>query len=90
MEELIFQSLFKYYGLDWFALACGLTGTTLLTRKMRSGFLLCCLSSLSGVIVALISLQFGYVIYNITLITIMVKGYRDWGDVPQKARIKRR
>jgi hypothetical protein len=79
MEDLLYQSLMKYYGLDWLAFASGMAGMFLLTKKSRWGFLLSSLSSLSGFTVAALSLQFGFVIYNFLLIMVMIKGYRDWG-----------
>jgi len=78
MEALILESLTKYYGLDWLAFISGISGMYLVTKKHRAGFGLSALSSLSGFAVAAISLQFGYVFYNILLITLMVKGYREW------------
>jgi len=78
MEALILESLTKYYGLDWLAFISGISGMYLITKKHRAGFGLSALSSLSGFAVAAISLQFGYVFYNILLITLMVKGYREW------------
>lgn len=80
MEALIAESLMKYYGLDWLAFASGIAGMYLITKKHRAGFGLSALSSLSGFAVAAISLQFGYVFYNILLITLMVKGYREWAS----------
>lgn len=84
MQDLIIQSLMQYYGLDWLALASGLAGMILIARKDRNGFLLCCLSSFSGVAVAVLSLQFGYIAYNLILISIMAKAYYDWGRIKSR------
>lgn len=83
MEALIVESLAKYYGLDWLALAAGVLGMYLLTQKSRWGFLLSGVSAISGFAVALISLQFGYVVYNVLLIVLMIKGFHEWGRQPQ-------
>lgn len=78
MEALIAESLLKYYGLDWIAFAAGILGMYLITQKSRLGFAFSALSSLSGFAVAAMSLQFGFVFYNILLIALMAKGYREW------------
>lgn len=89
MEELITQSFSKYFGLDWLALASGVIGTYLITEKKRVGFAFSILSCLCGFAVATISLQFGFVFYNLLLISIMVKGFMEWGDEPKPAPISR-
>jgi hypothetical protein len=88
MIDAVLHSLQNYYGLDWLAFASGMAGMMLITRKSRWGFLLCGMSSLSGFLVAMISLQFGYVIYNFLLAAIMVKGFADWGR-PEKIKIRK-
>ncbi|MGB4057103.1 MAG: nicotinamide mononucleotide transporter [Alphaproteobacteria bacterium] len=88
MTEQILQSFFQYYGLDWLAFATGMTGMTLITRKSRWGFILCAISSLSGFTVAFMSAQFGYVVYNLLLASIMMKGYFDWDRIPEKIEVK--
>jgi len=83
MESLIIESLAKYYGLDWLSFASGIIGMYLITQKSRLGFAFSSLSCLSGFTVAAISMQFGFVFYNLLLIALMVKGYYEWE--PQKA-----
>ncbi len=88
MVELITQSLSHYYGLDWLALVSGVSGTFLITSKMRGGFLLCGLAGVCGFIVAALSMQFGFVVYNLLMVAIMLKGYIDWGREPVKIHAK--
>jgi hypothetical protein len=78
MAELLITSFLNYYGLDWLAFASGMAGMILITKQSRWGFVFCALSSLSGVAVALMSLQFGYIVYNAMLVMVMAKGYVEW------------
>ncbi len=79
MIDAIIESFYAYYGLDWLALLCGVIGMYLITLKSRIGFLFSGLSCMSGFAVAMISLQFGFVAYNIILLSMMTKGYIEWG-----------
>ena len=67
--------LTNYYGLDWLALIFGISGSYLITNQNRMGFLLCCAGCLCGFTVAAISAQFGFVMYNVILTAIMIRGY---------------
>lgn len=74
----IFESLLQFYGLDWLAFISGISGMMLITRKLRLGFALSTLSCLAGFATAALSGQFGFVVYNLLLATIMIKGYISW------------
>jgi len=76
--DLLIESFQSYYGLDWLALLFGFTGTYLLTQKYKIGFLLSALGCLSGLAVASISLQFGFILSNFLMMSMMCKGYLDW------------
>ena len=78
--ETIIQSFNLYYGLDWLAFASGLAGMYLPTRKNRYGFLLSILCCISGFAVAMMSTQYGFIAYNLVLMSLMAKGYREWGQ----------
>ena len=65
----------SYYGLDWLALAFGISGSYLITNQNRMGFVLCGVGCLCGFAVAAMSAQFGFVMYNVILIAIMIRGY---------------
>lgn len=82
MFEMIMESLRLYYGLDWIALAAGVTGTWLVTRKNPTGFIISGIACCCGFGVALLSLQFGFVLYNTILIGLMAKGYMEWRRKP--------
>lgn len=64
-----------YYGLDWLALAFGISGSYMISNQNRFGFLLSCVGCLCGFFVAIISSQFGFVVYNLLLVGIMARGF---------------
>lgn len=66
-----------YYGLDWLALAFGLSGSYLISGQNRFGFLLASVGCLCGFCVALLSVQFGFVVYNVLLLAIMLRGFAN-------------
>ncbi len=68
-------ALMAYYGLDWLALALGVSGSYMITGQNRFGFVLSALACLCGFAVALMSAQFGYVVYNVLLAGIMMRGF---------------
>jgi hypothetical protein len=76
--EMIEESLRLYYGLDWIALAAGVSGTWLLTRKNAFGFILSGVACCCGLGIAALSMQYGFILYNVILLTLMAKGYWEW------------
>lgn len=75
--ENFFAILMGYYGLDWLALAFGLSGSYLISSQNRFGFLLAGVGCLCGFGVALLSAQFGFVVYNVLLLAIMLRGFSN-------------
>ena len=71
----VWSILTAYYGLDWLALALGLSGSYMITSQNRFGFLLSSAGCLCGFCVALLSSQFGFVVYNVLLLAIMMRGF---------------
>jgi hypothetical protein len=76
--DIILDSLRQYYGLDWVAFAAGMYGMWLLTQQNRWGFFFNAIACMSALIVACISLQFGFLVYNTLLIFMMVRGFVRW------------
>lgn len=76
MDSLL-TALTAYYGLDWIALMFGISGSYMITNQNRFGFLFSCLACLCGFAVAVMSAQFGYVVYNIILAGIMIRGFAN-------------
>ncbi len=73
------EQLLQYYGLDWLALMCGLTGSWLIGSMRREGFFFSIMACMCGFSVAIMSQQYGFVVYNIVLITFSTRAYRKWG-----------
>lgn len=74
MENFL-DILTGYYGLDWLALVFGLSGSYLISGQNRFGFLLAGVGCLCGFFVAVLSAQFGFVVYNVLLLAIMLRGF---------------
>ena len=77
--------LFQFYGLDWLAMALGLSGTYLISNRDKRGFVLNGLACICGLSVAVISGQTGFIAYNAVLIALMLKGYLTWGRAKEIA-----
>jgi hypothetical protein len=75
-----------YYGLDWVAFITGLSGAYLITKKSYWGFALSGLCCFAGFAVAALSYQFGFIAYNLVLMTIMAKGFMDWAGEDSRIR----
>lgn len=73
----VLDALTVYYGLDWVALLLGISGSYMITEQNRYGFVLTALACLCGFAVAVMSSQFGYVVYNILLAAIAVRGFAN-------------
>ncbi len=78
MFDTIIDSFNQYFGLDWMAFLFGMSGTYLLTCRNHWGFLLSTLACFCGLSVAVISTQYGFILYNSVLIIMMVKGFITW------------
>lgn len=66
-------NIFQYYGLDWACMMCGLAGAYFITYHKKYGLLLMALSSVAGLSVAIISQQYGFVLYNMLNIIFMIR-----------------
>ncbi|MAM33518.1 MAG: hypothetical protein CMH28_00405 [Micavibrio sp.] len=77
MEQLI-ESFQTYYGLDWAVLGLGLYANMLIANKKKIGFLINIIACMCGFSVAVISGQFGFVVFNCIMIAIMGKGFLNW------------
>ncbi len=68
----------QYYGVDWVATVCGLTGVYLIGSKNRFGFLVMMAASTSwfavGVIIASVPLMLGSVVF----FCLHVRGWINW------------
>lgn len=72
------EALFQYYGLDWITMLLGLTGTYLISNQDKRGFVFSALACICSLAVAVLSEQIGFVVYNIVVIGLMLKGFMTW------------
>lgn len=75
--------MLDYYGLDWLLLACGLTTKYLLIHQNRWAFLTSIVGCSAGLAVALMSHQYGIVLFNVILIGMSLQGFNHWGKLAQ-------
>lgn len=68
----------QYYGIDWLATVCGLTGVYLIGSKNRYGFLVMMAASLSwltvGVLIGSLPLMVGSAVF----FCLHVRGWMNW------------
>ena len=62
MDE-IWENMFGYYGLDWLTMIFGLTGAYFLVRRNSYGFVFNVLACMAGFTVALMSGQYGVLVF---------------------------
>lgn len=80
LEELA-KSLQTYYGMDWMCLLFGLVGTHFITQKNSIGFVFSLVGCIFGFCVAYTSQQYGFVVYNILLISMMARAIHREGYI---------
>jgi hypothetical protein len=78
MNEII-EALTRFYGLDWITMMLGLTGTYLISKQDKRGLACNGMSCICSLFVAFMSDQSGFILYNVILIYMLVKGFRAWG-----------
>lgn len=84
MENIFIESLMDYYGLDWLAMLCGLYGTVLIERKSKWAFVAWTVMGVCGCIVASMSHQFGYLVYNAIAIFMYYRSLKTWAREEQQ------
>jgi hypothetical protein len=56
----------------------GLTGTYFISNQDKRGFVFSAAACVCSLAVAIISDQLGFVVYNIIVIALMLKGFMSW------------
>ncbi|HEY0048035.1 MAG TPA: nicotinamide mononucleotide transporter [Pyrinomonadaceae bacterium] len=74
----------QYYGIDWLATVCGLTGVYMLGNKNKYGFVFFMLASLSwflfGILTASVAMSIGSFIF----FTMHLRGWLNWNRESRK------
>ncbi len=68
----------QYYGIDWFATACGLTAVYLLSNKNKLGFLIFMMASASWVTFGLIVGSWAIVFGSTIFFFMHLRGFIKW------------
>ncbi len=74
----------QFYGIDWLATVCGLTGVYLLGNKNKNGFLVFMLASLSWIAVGVFIGSFAIIIGSSIFFIMHLRGWFNWSKDNQK------
>ena len=80
----------EYYGLDWAVLVIGLSANYLIsnTSKLYLGLAIGIVSSLCSLIIACMSHQYGFVVYQILSMALNLRGlYTGWKKLKQQTSV---
>lgn len=75
---------FQFYGIDWLATACGLTGVYLIGNRNKWGFVVFMMASLSWIAFGTITGSYAVVIGSMIFLFLHARGMYKW--VRQDAR----
>ena len=75
----------QFYGIDWLATVCGLTGVYLLGNKNKYGFLVFMLASLSWIAVGVFVGSFAIIIGSSIFFMMHLRGWFNWSRSEQEA-----
>ena len=67
-----------YYGIDWLATVCGLTGVYLIGSKNRYGFLIMMIASLSWMTVGFMIQSLALIVGSVVFFGLHVRGWINW------------
>ncbi|HVF47769.1 MAG TPA: nicotinamide mononucleotide transporter [Pyrinomonadaceae bacterium] len=68
----------QFYGIDWLATVCGLTGVYMLGNKNRFGFLVMMVASTSWLMVGIIIGSLPLMLGSIVFFCLHLRGWRNW------------
>ena len=68
----------QFYGIDWLATVCGLTGVYLIGNKNRYGFLIMMVASLSWMTVGFIIGSLALIAGSAVFFALHVRGWMKW------------
>ena len=75
----------QFYGIDWLATVCGLTGVYLLGNKNKYGFLVFMMASLSWIAVGVFIGSFAIIIGSLIFFIMHLRGWFSWSRSEQEA-----
>ena len=78
----------QYYGIDWLATVCGLTGGYLLGNKNKLGFALFMLASLSWAGFGILTQSTAMVVGSLIFFVMHLRGFINWSKVKKENVIR--
>lgn len=78
MLSVVKKSEMQYYGVDWLATVCGLTGVYLLGNKSKIGFLLFMVASSSWAVFGVMTGSIAMTIGSTIFFSMHLRGYLAW------------
>lgn len=72
------KKLMQYYGIDWLATVCGLTGVYLIGSRNRIGFLIMMIASLSWLTVGFMIESLALIVGSGIFFCLHVRGWINW------------
>ena len=72
------MNLLQYYGIDWFATACGLMAVALLGNKNKVGFLVFMMASASWITFGIIAGSYAIIAGSAIFFVMHLRGFLKW------------
>jgi len=72
------MNLLQFYGIDWLATVCGLTGVFLLGNKNKWGFLIFMVASASWVTFGFLTGSYAVILGSTTFFVMHFRGWLKW------------
>ncbi len=78
----------QYYGIDWLATVCGLSGVYLLGNKNKIGFVLFMVGSLGWAVFGVLSGSIAMTIGSLIFFTLHLRGFLSWKRIENKGEVE--
>ena len=72
------DDIMQFYGIDWLATICGLTGVYLIGSRNRFGFLVMMMASLSWLVVGIVIGSLPLMLGSCEFFCLHARGWRNW------------
>ena len=76
----VWETVFRYYGIDWIALALNATAIYLLGKKRKSGFTFGVVANVAWIVFAVLAHSLATVVACTIFVILNVKGWRSWSQ----------
>lgn len=83
---MVTNSLFKYYTLDWLAMAFSFIAVYLLSNQKRVGFVSFMVANLCWVVVGFMANSIAIAIGNMDFFCLNLRGFWQWSNAAKRSR----